>query len=184
MTFLPVSGDEDPVVRRMGSLGEVGATPVLRDASKAHVSSPEAEKVPSAPGRGRVMWQKEHRAQVIRPEFDPDFVCSGCAHWGHYFPVLWRWAVLFPGPPCTHPDPNHRRGNPWHIGSSPGSELHRIFSASLAPACEGLVGLTQEEPLSFCIFPCPKSSCSNYDYSYFSFLDHSKGDFAIELINC
>ena len=55
MTFLPVSGDEDPVVRRMRSPGEVGAMPVLKDASKAHVSSPEAEKVPSAPGRGRVM---------------------------------------------------------------------------------------------------------------------------------
>ena len=55
MTFLPVSGDEDPVVRRMRSLGEVGAMPVLKDASKAHVSSPEAEKGPSAPGRGRVL---------------------------------------------------------------------------------------------------------------------------------
>ena len=41
MTFLPVSGDEDPVVRRMESLDEVRAMPVLRDASKAHVSSPD-----------------------------------------------------------------------------------------------------------------------------------------------
>ena len=48
MTCLPVSGDEDPMVRRLRSLGEVGAMQVLRDASKAHVSSPEAEKVPGA----------------------------------------------------------------------------------------------------------------------------------------
>lgn len=38
----------------MRSLGEVGAMPVLKDASKAHVSSLEAEKVPSAGRAGNV----------------------------------------------------------------------------------------------------------------------------------
>lgn len=98
MTFLPVSGDKGPRGEEdMRSLGEVGAMPVLKDASRP-VSSLEAEKVPSAPGRTNNVTSRA-QGSSLRPEFDPDFACTGCCTLGTLLSVL-RWAVLFPRRPA------------------------------------------------------------------------------------
>ena len=57
--------------------------PVLRDASEAHINSPETEKVPPLPGAGQGD-RKSTRLEVIRPEFDADFACTGCASLGTF----------------------------------------------------------------------------------------------------
>lgn len=84
---------------------------VLRVASEAHINSPETEKVhPPLPLGAGQCDRKSTRLEVIRPEFDPDFVWTGCASLGTFLscPEQMECSIQ----PCMNPDPDHGRGSP------------------------------------------------------------------------